>query len=180
MPITPLPASNTKRYFWVWTVGSLEHRTQIRVSDDFENGDALAQFAGDLAILSDIMANNVAVTSIEVAANGSDIRNPVAGWTVVPGLGTNDPVTGQDLARSFSIRGRSTTGRKMKSLLWGLILGEQPDFEYTIVPETPAGDFMASITGHLRSWLAIDGSKPVFKGNWFEDYNDHWQRELRP
>jgi len=104
---------------------------------------------------------------------------PVAGWTVIPG-GAVIPVTGQDIARSFSIRGRSSTGRKTRNLLWGLTLGHQPDFEYSPAPESDLGLFIAQVQGHVHSWLAIDETKPIYAGNLLEDYNDHYEHEMRP
>jgi len=98
---------------------------------------------------------------------------------VIPGSAGID-VVGQDVARSFSIRGRSSTGRKTRNLLWGLTLGHQPDFEYTPPSESDLALFIAQVQGHVHSWLAIDGSKPIFAGNLLEDYNDHYEHELRP
>lgn len=179
MPLTPLPANNTRRYFIIVTGPSFTHRIQVRVDATQDNATAVPNLQADMTVLAPAVGDNYAFTGLEVAEIGSDIRNPVAGWTVIPG-GAVIPVTGQDIARSFSIRGRSSTGRKTRNLLWGLTLGHQPDFEYSPAPESDLGLFIAQVQGHVHSWLAIDETKPIFAGNLLEDYNDHYEHELRP
>jgi hypothetical protein len=180
MPLTPLPATNTKRYFIKWTAGGLSHSTQVRVSDDTDNAFAVSFLQNDLAILLPALGTNVVIDGLDVAENGSDIRNPVAGWTVLTGTGGVD-VTGQDRARSFSLRGRSATGRKTKALFWGFVVAHQPDFELALADQSAAqSDFQAQVQARNNQWLAIDGTKPNFGTNYLEDYNDHWEKELRP
>lgn len=180
MPLTPLPASNTKRYFIHWTAGGLEHFTQCRVSDDTDNAFAVAFLQNDLTILLPALGDNVVIDGLEVAANGSDIRNPVSGWTVLSGTGGTD-VVGQQRARSFSLRGRSTSGRKWKALFWGFIAALQPDFELALADQSTAqSDFQTQVQERTNQWLAIDGTKPIVRTNFLEDYNDHWEKELRP
>lgn len=180
MPLTPLPEDNTRRMFVNWTVGSMSHSTQIRVADGPTAAAIMADLHGMFALLIDYMGNNVSIDSLDEAVSGSNVRNPVPGWTPIEGLGTNDPITGQRLARTFSYRGRSATGRKTKGLLWGLVLPEQADFQFTVDPETDLRSFMDALNSFTFEFLAIDGSKPVYKADLLEDYNDHWETDLRP
>lgn len=180
MPLSPLPASNTKRYFIRWTAGGLVHFTQCRVSDDTDNAFAVSFLQNDLLILVPVLGDNVVIDGLEVALNGSDIRNVVSGWTVISGTGGVD-LTGQERARSFSMRGRSSSGRKMKALLWGFIIARQPDFELALADQAAAiSSFTSQVQARTNQWLAIDGTKPVMETNLLEDYNDHWEKELRP
>lgn len=179
VPLPPLPANNTKRYFLVVTGPTFTHRMQVRVDSTQDNATAIANFQADMAVLAPVMGDNFSITGLEVAEQGSDIRNVVPGWTVVQGSSGTNPA-GQDLTRTFSMRGRSTTGRKVKVLLWGLALPHNDDFEYTPPSESDIAAFIGQVQGHVHSWLAIDGSDPVWAGNLLEDYNDHYEKELRP
>jgi len=179
VPLTPLPASNTKRYFIHWTIGGTSHHTQIRVLDSVTDGAAITALQDDFSLLLGALGSNVVLDQLLVADNGSDIRNPVSGWSTL--TGTASPVSGQDLARTFSLRGRSSSGRKTKMLLWGLTTGEQPDFQLALADQ-PAeqSDFMSAVAARSNMYLAIDGTVPVYRTDYLEDYNDHWQKELRP
>jgi len=180
MPVTPLPEDNTRRMFLNWEVGALSHSTMIRVADGPTAEAIRDDLHGMFVFLIDFMASNCHIVGLDEAVSGSNVRNPVPGWTVIDGLGTNDTVTGQRLARSFSYRGRSATGRKTKGLLWGLVLPEQADFQYTPTVGSDLVTFMNALNSFTFEFLAIDGSKPVYKSDLLEDYNDHWEVELRP
>lgn len=179
MPLTPLPASNTKRYFLVVTGPSFTHRVMCRVDSTIDNASAVANLAADCSVIAPIMGDNYSFTGLEVAEVGSDIRNIVPGWSVIAGSSGQNP-GGQDLTRTFAVRGRSTSGRKFRNLWWGLVLPHNDDFEYTPAPETPADAFLSQLQGHVHMWLTIDGLKPVIYRNLTEDYNDHFEHQVRP
>lgn len=180
MPLSPLPASNTKRYFLQVTAGAFVHHIQIRATAVTVDGAALAAIANDFTILLPALGNNVTLDSLEVADVGSDIRNVVPGWTLLTGSG-GTPVVDQDVARTFSLRGRSTTGRKVKMLLWGFIEAHQPDFELALADQTAAqSNFQAQVQARPNLFMAIDESKPDWRTNYLEDYNDHFEKLMRP
>lgn len=178
MSLPPLPAENTKRYFLVVQNASFMHTIQVRVADTVGDAAAVAAFQFDMNLILGDISNNTSFVGLLVAQNGSNVRNPVAGWTTLSGT-VAAPTGGQDLARAFSIRGRSSTGRKVKYLFWGLTVGEQPDFEWNPTL-TGFATLIAQMEARASYYLAIDGSKPTFRTNMLEDYNDHWVRELRP
>jgi len=180
MPLPPLPEENTRRMFVNWSVGGTHHSTQIRVSNGPTAAAIMADLHGMFALLPDFMGNNVSIDSLDEAAEGSNVRNPVPGWTPIVGLATNDPVTGQHLARTFSYRGRSSSGRKTKGLLWGLVLPESGDFRFVPAAESDLRSFMDALNSFTFEFLAIDHTKPIYKNDLLEDYNDHWEQELRP
>lgn len=178
MPITPLPPSNTKRFWVVYTYGPHLHKMQVRTTNDFPDASALANLQFDLNLIASEMRNEWAAVGLEVAAAGSDVRNPVAGWTTISGTG-GITTQAQHFIRTVSIRGRSASGRKVKYLLFGSTLGETDDFEIT----PGVGGFstlIASMESRASMYLAIDGSKPVLRSNLLEDYNDHWEKVVRP
>jgi hypothetical protein len=180
MALAPLPASNTKRYFFRTVCGAFAHFTQVRVQDSVDNAAALAAFQNDLLALRPAFGSNVVIDELLVAEHGSDIRNPVAGWTLITGTG-GVAISGQNFSRSFSLRGRSATGRKVKLLMWGFINDPQPDFQLAVADQLPSQiTFQATVQTRASYYLAIDGSKPDWRTDYLEDYNDHWEKELRP
>jgi len=179
MPLPPLPASNTKRYWLIVTGPSSQHRIQVRVADSVSDAAAVAGIRSDFAQLGTALAGNYTLDGLEVAVKGSDIRNPVSGFAQVIGPGL--AISGQDLARTFSIRARSTTGRKVKWLLWGITVAEQPDFQLGAADLGPGlSGLLGAMIARSDMYLAIDGTKPIFKPDMLEDYNDHWEKEMRP
>ncbi len=180
MPLPPLDASNTKRYFVLWTIGGTKHHTQVRVIDAIDNATAVLAFQNDFSILLPDLGDNVFIDGLEVAENGSDIRNAVSGWTTLQGTSGLDCL-GQFQARTFSLRGRSSSGRKVKMLLWGFVIGRQDDFQLNLSDQTTGqSDFMTQVQARFNAYLTIDGSPAVWRTDYLEDYNDHWEKELRP
>lgn len=178
MPLTPLPEDTTKRYWVIYTYGPYTHKFQIRASNTLSDSTALSDLQFDFNILKTSMAGNVDFIALEVAAAGSNVRNPVPGWSTITGTTAAD-TDPQHYVRSFSIRGRSTTGRKTKNLLFGVQLVEQADFEAS-PPVGGLSTFITQMQARTTLFLAIDGSKPSYRTNVLEDYNDHWQKEARP
>ena len=180
MALTPLPSNTTRRYFLQYQAGGLEHTFQVRSTETISDAEAIGAFQTQLAILKPRLYSDVAFYGIERADLGSDIRNPLTGWTVVPG--TNAFATpDNEKAYTISFRGRSATGRKVKNLLFGCSVARQPDWEVTPDVTDEFHTFIANaLNGSARLYMAIDGSKPVWKPNLLLDYNDHWEKELRP
>lgn len=178
MPLTPLPADNTKRMFLIVLHGTHLHSTQIRVLDTVPESTLVTNVAFDFNLLKSQMYNDASIVGVEFAQKGSNVRNPAPGWATIFGTGPATP-NAQHYARSFSMRGRSANGRKVKMLLWGIDAGEQPDWELN----PGVGDFttfVSSVQTRASMYLSIDELKPVWYSNLLEDYNDHWVKEDRP
>lgn len=178
MALTPLPASNTKRYFLRVLHGTHLHSTQVRALDSVPESTIATNLAFDFNILKSQMYSDASIVGLEIAQKGSNVRNLYPGWATIFGTGPVTP-NAQHYARSFSLRGRSSGGRKVKMLLWGIDAGENPDWELT----PGVGDFasfISSVSARASMYLSIDELKPVWYSNALEDYNDHWVKEDRP
>lgn len=179
MPLPALPESNTKRYFLVYTCPPFTHRLQIRCLETATDAAAIARVEGDFGtLINDQFGSNVTFDGLEVAAKGSDIRNPVAGFTPFVG-GAGTPTIGEDVARTFSVRGRSPTGRKTKLLLFGMQGAEEGDFLLTPGGGSDLLGFIAVLNGGTAFYKTIDESSAVWKPNLTLDYNDHYIAQLR-
>lgn len=173
MPVTPLPASNTKRYQLLLRTPNHTHKLTARAADGFSDSVAIAHLAAVAATLQEQVGNNCTFSSVLVAEKNSNIFNPVSGWTPVTGtsgamLEVNEPL-------SICISGRSSTGRKSKAYLYGITSVTTP---VSYVQEPIAVGAISGFQGLLNSqadfWLAIDGTKPVWYNRATWTYNDHF------
>src|SRR3569833_414864 len=118
MPITPLPPDNTKRYRLVYTVAGREHRMMSRCGSGMTDATAIGHLNAVAVALAPYMFSDVSFIGVEVLAAGSDVSNPVSGWTVVNG-GQPGAMPAAAAARSWAISGRSSTGRKARVYWYG-------------------------------------------------------------
>jgi len=179
MPLPPLPASNTKRYFVGLRDANAEHHIQVRCASTVSDASAVSDLGFTFGLLAPVTFNDYTFHELLVADLGSDIRNPVAGWT--PILGSNGfGQADREYPLAITARGRSSTGRKARLSLWGQFFTSPTNWVYVPVP---LGDHQAFINVLQTSptyFLAIDGSKPVWRGDFTVDYNDHWVQAARP
>jgi len=179
MPLAPLPASNTKRYFIGQTASGKQHHIQVRVVDSLGDAAALAYFHGFCDAVKAGFYADVTFNELLVAEKGSDIRNPVAGWTTVTGTALigNQPDT--DIPLTLCARGRSTSGRKVRAFFWGAVFTRTDDWLLVPTPESELDAILTDINSNANAWLAIDGTSAVYQGNYTIQYNDHWVKEQR-
>jgi hypothetical protein len=179
MPLTPLPPSNTKRYFLGLASAEAQHHVQVRCADTVSDSQAVIDLGFSVGLLLPVTFNDYTWNELLVAEHGSDIRNPVAGWT--PLVGTQGfSQTDREFPLAITARGRSSTGRKAKFSLWGQFFTQQNDWMYTPALLGAHASFMAIVVTTPSYFLAIDGSKPVWREDFTYDYNDHWVQAARP
>jgi hypothetical protein len=179
MPIAALPPSNTKRYFIGLVNAGFQHHIQVRCADTVSDSQAVIDLGFVVSTIQPVTAQDYTFNELLVAEHGSDIRNPVAGWEVVPGTVALDQL---DVQKPLSLcaRGRSTSGRKCKAFLWGQVFTHDADWLFSPDVATPHFDFLTILVTTPSYFLAIDGTKPVWKLDFTVNYNDHWIDRLRP
>lgn len=176
MPISALPASNTKRYKLNYEVGGLQHSVIMRVGNAVTDSTASNAFSTLLSLITDELWS-LTVLGMEVAVSGSDIFNPAtySGDTAF-GLGAGGL---EESVRAASFTGRTATGRKSKFFIFGYKLETSGNARTTSAEN---GDIDAAV-GELNSsagvWLAIDGTQPVWHAYVNIDHNDHWVQKIR-
>jgi hypothetical protein len=179
MPLTPLPPSNTQRYFIGMLGGGHQHHIQVRCTEAITPAQAAIDLGFAASALQPGLHQNYSFNELLHAELGSDIRNPVPSWEVLTGLITTDQPA-DDHPRSLCARGRSTTGRKARAFLWGMNFARTADWLITPDVGTPLGEFLAILVATPSYFLAIDGTKPVWKLNYAIGFNDHWIDVDRP
>jgi len=179
VPLLPLPASNTKRYFIGVIADTIQHHIQIRVADTVANADAVTNLGNVVSLLVPAAHDSTTFNELLVAEKNSDIRNPVAGWTTQTGtILVNQPDADRPL--TLCARGRASTGRKTKLFLWGINFARTADWMFIPGAGTTLATFLTSLNTAASYFLAIDGNKPVWKSDFTIDFNDHYEKRARP
>lgn len=179
MPLSPLPASNTKRYFVGIQAGGFQHHVLCRTNNDAGDTDVTAVLQFQFGLLAPVMFSDTHVNELLVADAGSDIRNPVSGWTIIDGEQPGpQPTTDNPL--SLAMRGRSRSGRKTRLFLWGILFARTPSWVLIPTPESELDAFAAAVAGSVGIWKAIDGTQSVWGRDYTIDFNDHWVGQERP
>ena len=174
MPLTPLPEDNTKRYKLVYTVEEDVHTLTSRCSASQTDGQAVIYFTDCGAALSGILGSNVTWVNLFVALLGSNVFNPVAGWT--PIAYSNTAVTELDQPRAICFPGRTSGGRKTKAFIYGASGAYTTPDSYSENPLTsaPLQGFQGLLNSQTDFWLGIDGIKPTWYFRATIKGNDHW------
>lgn len=179
MPLTPLPANNTKRYKMLYVVGGVNHSLTARCSSSQSDGTAVGYFNAAFAVLAAFLGSNVTWTELDVALQGSDIFNATGGWSPLTGTGIS--CSGINGPRAICFPGRTSGGRKTKAFLYGADnnYATPATFEEDPITTTALSDFQDLLVGQSDFWLGIDEIKP----SWYErltvKVNDHFVQELR-
>lgn len=173
MPLTPLPENNTKRYFLRYTVGSDIHDMQARCADSVSDATALSNFTAIAAALQPDAGTGTIFAEVFVALNGSNVRNPVPGFTPVTGTASG-AVGGAETVKAWCIPGRAASGRKVKVFVFGMFLSTPSDYKQDPLTNSSLQGFQGLLNSQGDFWLAIDGTKPTWYFRATTKGNDHW------
>lgn len=178
MPLTPLPPSNTKRYTLVYTVGGQSHHMMARAGAGATDTDAVNNFTAIFAALESAFYSDVSGLGILKQEQGSDVANPISGWTVMNGT-SGSPITPQIKPRAWAFSGRSATGRKSRVYVYGTVVAPGDTWEQDPLTDARFQGFQGLLNSQSDFWLAIDGTKPSWYFRATADFNDHYVREAR-
>jgi len=150
-----------------------------RSDDDAPDADVVTALQFQFNLLAPVMFSDTHVNELLVSAAGSDIRNPVSGWTIIDGEQPG-PEPSDDNPLSLCQRGRSRSGRKTRLFLWGILFTRTPEWLLVPDPESELEAFANAVAGSVGIWKAIDGTQPVWRKDFTIDFNDHWIGQERP
>lgn len=179
MPLAALPASNTPRFFIGLVNAGQQHHMQVRAAPSITPEQAVIDLGFVATTLQPSIFNDYTFNELLFAEEGSDIRNPVPGWEPIDGTAVfaqND----QDQPLTLCARGRSTTGRKVRAFIYGADFVRTTDWILNPVAESGLDLFLGILVATPSYFLAIDGTKPVWKLDYTIGYNDHWVGVARP
>jgi hypothetical protein len=145
-----------------------------RCSSGQIDSQAITYFNACFAALQSSLGTNTTWAGVQVALQGSDVFNPIAGWTPVSGSGAIvQPV---DTPRALSFVGRTSNGRKSRVFVFGVTSSFVTPPTYEQDPLTTAGfqGFQGLLNSQNDFWLGIDGVKPVWYFRVNVKTNDHY------
>lgn len=173
MPLAPLPPDNTKRYFINYAADTYRHSIQCRVASSVSDADAVGELSDFVGILSASAYSSTTWDGLDVAALGSNVRNPVSGWTPITGSQGGDAA---DLLRPFFFTavGRATSGRKTKFEMFGMSFTTNAVWRITTADDAAVVDVVDWLVDHPLYFVAIDGTSPVWSYYLNFNYADHW------
>lgn len=174
--MAPLSPDNTERFRITYNVGGESHNFEVRTDSTSPSslGSEVDAFLTQLIP----MLNLVTIDLVEYAAGGSNIFNPVASGIESNTYGSGAG-TGSAAANYINFIGRSTGGRRVRLMVFGLKVDAN---DYRFLPGENA--YVDAAISQLKTppnvFLAIDNIKPVWYTYANAGVNAHWQKALRP
>jgi len=176
MPITPLPPSNTKRYFLKYNNGHNDHTLMMRTLSTVDNTTAISILDDFLGAISDICWLS-SIVGLEVALEGEDIRNSVL-WTGRTTFGTGD-VTDLTKATSYSFSGRSADGHKVRVYMFSVKNPSDDNYRWLTSELSTVDDVVTFLQAQDMGFLSISGVRATWKPYANVGWNDHWVKQVR-
>jgi hypothetical protein len=146
---------------------------QARCADSVSDATAISNFTAIVAALGPIVSNDTTFAGVYVAANGSNVRNPVPGFTPFTGA-AGSIVPGTSQVMSWCISGRAPSGRKSKVFIYGLFLAVPDTWKQDPLTTAELQGFQGLLNSQSDFWLTIDGTKPTWYFRATVSPNDHW------
>jgi len=179
MPLPAIDPSNTVRYFYDYSVGTIEHTLLCRVTDDVglsEATDQIDQF------LTAIGGGLVTITSVGLrkAEKGSNITNPVDLGLIQATYGSGvQAAINNPLQVTFT--GRSGDGHKARVSMFGWEAQTDNSWRYTTSENS---DVLAAVTALQGAqaagcFVSITGHDVLWHPYMNIAYNDHWIKAAR-
>jgi len=161
------------------TAGGDPHSIQSRCTSSQTDANAISIFTDYANIIGPLLGNNCSFIGVDVALQGSNVRNPLSGWTTING--GSAAVGGVDLPRSVCFAGRSSDGRKVRVFQFGITSSLSTPAIYKQEPLTQVQfvDLRTLLNDSLNFFLGIGGLKPVYHDRTTFKPNDHWVGVVR-
>lgn len=175
--MAPLPPNNTPRFRIKYTNVSHQHSMEVR---SHLSPSALGTLIDDFFTALDTAIFSTVIDSVEFAADGSDIFNPVTSGiegNVYTGFGSGT-VPGE-AAQYISFIGRSSGGRRVRLYVFG-VTTTGDDFRFPAGEVADVDAARAVLVAAGDSLRCIDDLQPVWKTYANGGVNAHWQKALRP
>ena len=176
--MAPLPEENTKRYWGLYTAAGDPHQVLMRVANTVTDAEAVAEMEDFFMQLQPDLGTDVVFVGMEVAALGSNVRNPVAISGPITGTG-GGTIAGVQQPRSWTIKGRSVDGRRTGVTIFGVFANTPSNWKQEPITTAGLSDARDVLAAPGNFWLSISGLKPTWYDRVTVTYNDHWIDEER-
>lgn len=190
MPLLPLPANNTTRFFFDYVSGgadtSKRHTVQMRVPGppDTDADTPQAAFLEFLqSIGEDKFAGGWRVESVRVQAEAAIVTLPVTMISTLAAFEGSAANIAQPLeAREWTWQGRSFySGRRVDLSLYGINEASPAKFRFPVGGSSPSwvGTSVDALNGFTDFFWAIDGSDATWKYYVNSNFNSYWESQIR-
>lgn len=176
--MAPLPANNTPRYFFKYSVSGVPHKLTIRTLDTVSDGDVSDLISAILTAVGSGFYASAAV-GLDYQPEGSDFSVPAEYTGSVTTWGSGGA---GDLGTPMfaGMAGRGLDGRKMTWHLFGFKgLDSVADYRFTTAASAPWDEAAAAIAAADGMFLTIGGVKATLHPYVNVGVNSYWQRQMR-
>lgn len=176
--MAPLPSSNTFRIRAHYTGPFGSHTMTFRFANGTTPAASLAVVQDVAQALATLQYESTVWDSADYAVEGSDVFNPLPGWTpIVPGV-AGAPDLNDDPGRFLNFVGRSSDGRKIRLYLFEERYKTRNDMRYPAgaIPAITAA--LAELASHPEL-VTIGGLPIVWKSYANIGSNDHLVQKAR-
>lgn len=146
----------------------------------------ISLFSGLFTALDDLMFDDLAFLSADVALTDSDLFFPAAVPAAVTGLVPIAQATKQDSITHITFSGRGTLGSKVTLHVYGvstlpdlLPANAATDFVITGAESTNVAAAISGLNAAGAPFVAIDNTNPSFRSQVTIKVNDFWLRTVR-
>lgn len=174
--MAPLPPNSTGRYFCDYQLNAHEHTAMVRANAIVSPATMGVQLDQLFTALTSMLPV-ITVTRLRWSPSGSTVSTPVLSGIEGNSYGFGT-ITQEAEPRFLDFVGRSPGGRRCRMAVFGYA-GPLSDYRLTSAENTDVALALTTLQGGANSWLAIDGTKPVWYPYVDVGYNAYWQRKLR-
>lgn len=179
MALSPLPASNTERWFLDYDVMDTHHVLIMRSADVITADEAAEAFDALLdALAPDLMP--VIPTGLRHASAGSDVTFPeaLAGLSASYGVNTEVPI---NIPLQATFTGRSGDGRKARVGFFGWQAANDASWRYKTSESSTVAAVIPVLNGLSGSgrFVSISGEGVTYHPYMNVGFNDHWVHKRR-
>ncbi len=179
MTISPLPASNTERWFLDYTVGGFQHTMICRAASPQVADDVASAFNAVLTELTTYLAV-ITIVGFRKALVGSDITNPqsAAGLESTYGTGAQGAIYAP-VQTTFV--GRSIDGRKARVGVFGAATLNDSSYRITAAENSEIASAIDQLGAFSAGGLfvGISGIRVLWHSYANIGLNDHFVRSMR-
>lgn len=175
--MAPLPANNTKRYWYDYEVGGITHTLMARATDP-TTFTAVDTAVGNLMTACNAFCNRRTITAARFSAAGSVVSNPFASSLVGVVYGTTAATVGQ-AAAAISVVGTAPTGRKFRVYVFGAFSDEAQTYRWYATESASVSSVLNAISPVDGVFVTIDGQNPILKNYLNVDSNEYWVKRVR-
>lgn len=175
--MAPLPFNNTSVLFVDYATQGFPHQVQCRFDSPSTVDDAMASVDEWFAAIANAIGETT-ITSARWLENGGSVTTDVV-WIGSPayGDGTGDPF---ESAQYYDWIGRSPGGRRVRVAVFGAQnLQNGGDYRSQLGEDVALDAGLAVLQAAEGTFLAIDGTQPIWKNYTNMGVNAYWRNKIR-